>query len=353
MRPFLFFSFAALLVMGYGALSLPTQAGSDQDSAAPRGPAERRQVLSELASDLEANCPSPELGGRYASMLRSNLADGAYDRVTDPTEFGEKVTQDLQSVSPDRHLRIGLKDAFERPRRFPADAPASTRPSGPAGLEEAKMFGDVAYLRFNLFPDEPPSAEQARSFLLAHAAAKAVIIDSRPNRGGGLTVMNAILPLLYAEKAVQVRMDRRASTEAVLAPEEDPTLVRQPSPATVVSYDHVIEPDAHETRLQHVPVYYLTSRRTASAAEHLAMAFKRNHRATLIGETTAGANHFGETMPLGERFLAFIPQGRSYDPATGEDWEGRGIAPDKQVPADEALNEALAEAKAAGATPDR
>nr|QQZ49553.1 hypothetical protein JKL49_21835 [Phenylobacterium glaciei] len=45
-------------------------------------------------------------------------------------------------------------------------------------------------------------------------------------------------------------------------------------------------PDKGETRLQKVPVYYLTSRRSASAAEHLALAFKRTHRATLVGETT-------------------------------------------------------------------
>ena len=110
-------------------------------------------------------------------------------------------------------------------------------------------------------------------------------------------------------------------------------------------------PDAKERRLQHVPVYYLTSHITASAAEALALAFKRTHRAVLVGETTRGAGHFGGVIPIGKRFAAFIPVGRTYDPDTNWDWEGKGVAPDVAVPADQALDKALELARAAGAHP--
>lgn len=110
-------------------------------------------------------------------------------------------------------------------------------------------------------------------------------------------------------------------------------------------------PDMVETRLQSTPVYYLTSRRTASAAEHLAMAFKRTHRATLIGEKTAGAGHFGGVEDIGNRFAAFIPVGRTYDPDDGWGWEGHGITPDITTHADEALSMALDLAARAGAHP--
>ena len=39
----------------------------------------------------------------------------------------------------------------------------------------------------------------------------------------------------------------------------------------------------------------------------------------------------------------FLPVGRTYDPATGRDWEGVGIEPDVDVPADQALQAALAD----------
>jgi C-terminal processing protease CtpA/Prc len=81
------------------------------------------------------------------------------------------------------------------------------------------------------------------------------------------------------------------------------------------------------------------------------MAFKHTRRALVIGETTAGYGHYGAFQPIGERFVAFIPVGRTYDPDTNADWEGVGVTPDVAVPADHALDEALRRAKAAGAHP--
>jgi C-terminal processing protease CtpA/Prc len=222
-----------------------------------------------------------------------------------------------------------------------ADAPQSVRPRGPEGLEEARMIGEVAYLRFNMLPIAPGSGDAARAFLLAHADAKAVIIDARPLRGGGEPVMDALLPLFYAQPTKLLRLDMRAS-----GPDDDgeptPAMVRQPAPAGIIRFDHQVTPDSAETRLRRTPVYYLTSRRTASAGEHLALALKRTGRATLIGETTAGAGHFGWIAPLPNGFAGFVPIGRTYDPDTGFDWEGRGVTPDVEVPADAALDEALA-----------
>ena len=77
------------------------------------------------------------------------------------------------------------------------------------------------------------------------------------------------------------------------------------------------------------------------AIEHFALAMKRTGRATLIGEATAGAGHFGGMLPLNDNFAAFIPVGRTFDPDTGEGWEGRGVSPDVEVPVADALVEAL------------
>jgi hypothetical protein len=342
---------ALALMFSAAAPAMAQPASAAAATQAPVDAAERRQVVGELAKALEANFVFPEVGARYAAMLRANLAGGAYDGLTDPVAFGDKVTADLQAVAKDGHLRLATEAAFQVRRPPPADVPMSARPNGPPGLEEARMIGDVAYLRFNEFPEEPATAQAARAFLLAHADAKAVVIDARPHRGGGLGVMDAILPLLYAKTTHLVRMDTRAAIDDSGPMRDGPTLVRQPSAPTVVSRDHVVIPDGAEKRLRHAPVYYLTSRRTASAAEHLALVFKRTHRATLVGETTRGAGHYGGVQSIGARFAAFIPVGRTYDPDTGWDWEGKGVAPDVAVTSDQALDEALRLAKAAGAHP--
>lgn len=346
MRRLLFLAVSALAICSTAAQGQPAPSppAAATPAPTPMDAAERRAVVEDLAGKLASDFVFPQVAARYAAMLRANLADGAYDGLTDPNAFADKVTADLQAVSADGHLRLALKDTFGRRRPPPADAPASARASGPAGLEEAKMIGTVAYLRFNEFPDEPATADAARAFLLAHADATAVIIDARPHRGGGLGVMDAILPLLYANPTHLVRMDTRASVEAERGGPPGGHLERQPSSPDIVSRDHVVTPDPHERRLQTRPVYYLTSRRTASAAEHLALAFKRTHRAVLIGETTRGAGHYGGVVPIGARFAAFVPVGRTYDPDTNWDWEGKGVTPDIATPADDALDTALKEA---------
>jgi C-terminal processing protease CtpA/Prc len=73
----------------------------------------------------------------------------------------------------------------------------------------------------------------------------------------------------------------------------------------------------------------------------MTLALKHTHRATIVGEPTAGADHYGGEEKIGDRFSAFIPVGRSSDPNTGKDWEGVGIEPDVAVPAEQALTEAL------------
>lgn len=344
---------AALALAGPAAAQPAPTPAPAAEAAAPTTAAERRAVIEELATTLQRDYVFADAGAKYAAMLRANLAAGAYDSLSDPTAFGDKVTADLQAVAKDGHLRLAPAAAFETRRPAPAGMPASTIPSGPPGLEETRMIGDVAYLRYNQFTGDPDGIAKARGFLLSHADARAVIIDARPHRGGGLGEMDALLPLLYPQKTALVRMEVAASLDDTGPVRDGATLlpVKASSP-THVAHDHTITPDKTETRLQHVPVYYLVSRRSASAAEHLALAFKRTHRATLIGETTRGAGHFGGLQPIaGGRFAAFVPVGRTYDPDTGWDWEGKGVTPDVAVPADDALAEALKRAREAGAHP--
>jgi C-terminal processing protease CtpA/Prc len=307
---------------------------------------EQRATLEDLAQQLQDNFVFPDVADRYAAMLRANAKSGAYADATDPKAFAVRVTADLQAVAKDGHLRVTIAEE----RGLPADL--RTKEAAPKvdsmGLEETKMIGDVAYLRFTLFPEDPKVAAAARDFLLAHQDAKTVIIDARGHHGGGLSVMDAFLPLLYAAPTMLVRMDTRASA-AGDEPLPFKSLRLQPSPKTVVRADQYVVPDAQHAGLQHVPVYYLTSSHTASAAEHLAFALKRTHRAVLVGETTRGAGHYGGVIPIGKRFAAFIPVGRTYDPDTNLDWEGVGVKPDVDVPADQALDKALQLAKAAGA----
>jgi hypothetical protein len=318
-----------------------------------------------LADLLETGYVIPEIGKRYAAMLRQKAAAGAYKQIADPAELGERLTADLLAVSPDRHLRVvpaTMLGPNDRPQPRPADgakpqppaapprAPAGPRPPRRAPIEDAGWIAkDVAYIRFTEFPDDPDIAAASDRFMREHASAKAVIVDCRYNGGGGVAQMNAILPYLFAKPAVLVQMEMVESiAKARGNPFAEDAFMRPASGAApgIVRTEHYVVPKADETRLFGAKVFYLVSGRTASAAEHLALAFKHTGRATLIGETTAGANHFGGFEPIGGGLVVFLPVGRTIDPATGKDWEGTGIVPDVAVAPTLALQEAL---KRAGA----
>ncbi len=307
---------------------------------APAPAAERRAVVETLAERLTEDFVFPEIGARYAALLRKRLAAGAYDGIADPKAFAERLTADLQAEYKEGHLRVAPPGQSLLAPRNPG-APAAKEP--PRGVEEARWIADgVAYIRFNMFPGDAATVDRVRQFMEAHATARALIIDVRPHRGGGMQEMNVMLPYLYARPTALVQMDTRAAVAAAgRAPTATgPTLRAVASPPTIVRREHFVTP-GKATALRRAKIFYLTSKRTASAAEHLALAFKRTGRATLIGETTRGAGHYGSFADLGGGYTAFVPVGRTFDPTTGKGWEATGVTPDIAVPAEQALDEAL------------
>ena len=219
------------------ALLLTAAPAAAQDGAPPRPAAppasstaftaaDRRQAVQSLADPLEQQYVIPKTGRLYAARLRYQLAAGAYDGLADRSVFAARVTADVQAVAPDAHLRVRVGE----PPVPTALAGQGATDMAADGLEEARMMGSVAYMRFSVLPQDPKAAAAARAFLVAHADAKAVIIDARGLRGGGQPVMDALFPLFYAKPTTLVRMDTRAAAAAGDGFEWGPTLIRRPGP---------------------------------------------------------------------------------------------------------------------------
>jgi C-terminal processing protease CtpA/Prc len=250
------------------------------------------------------------------------------------------VTNDLQAVHKDRHLRLLA------PR--PGDIGRQIRRGLPPGLKAISKSGwladGVAYIRFELFPGDEQTLAELRKFIDDHKGAKTLIIDARTHRGGGPEEMDVLFPQLFAEESALVGMDTRLAVEQRRGGPPagaDQFMRKTAGPEGVVRRLHYAVPAKDQGGLAKAKVYLLTSKRTGSAGEHLSLALKRTKRATLIGESTAGAGHYGGIVPLGYGYAAFIPVGRSFDPDTNQGWEGTGVKPDIEVPADQALDEAL------------
>ena len=339
-----------LILAGAACLSAPLLAQSAAKAAEGKAEvakaafdkADAEKTVADLATALGENFVFPEAGERYAAMLRANLAAGKYASFPDAEAFAKQVTDDLQAVHKDGHLRLRVAPADRR--EGAQRGPNSGSPEASAVAKAGWLAEGVAYIDFRGFPGNEATLADVRKFLAEHGDAKTLIIDARRNGGGGLAEMNLIFAEIFAKPTTLVTMDiRQAVEERHGTPfgADDPLLRKVAGPATIIRREHLVVPAAKQGPLKNAKVYLLTSKKTFSAAEHLSLSLKRTHRATLVGEATGGGAHFGGMAPMGKGYAAFIPVGRTFDPDTGKSWEGTGVAPDVAVAADKALDEAL------------
>jgi hypothetical protein len=343
---------AALLLAG-GAASLPAQTAAPSP-APPVRPAppeagialeagEGRAVAQKLADALVARFVDRAAAEDYAAMLKKNAAAGRYDSGT-RADLAKLMTDDLLAVHKDGHLHVMLA-----PPPRAAGASGEERRGPPANwpplIQSAKTIAPgIGYIRFTAFMGTDEEMAGVRKWLAENRDDKVLIFDLRNHHGGGLDEQDAIFSYLYAEKTPLVKMaisrdiyDNRGSPL-----DAGPTLVfAAEGDKMVATHSALPGPD---TPLRQAKVYLLVSNRTASAAEHFSLALKSTGRATLIGEATAGANHFGGPEPLNDHFAVWMPVGRTYDIRTGKDWEGAGIEPDIAANPKQALVVALEKA---------
>jgi hypothetical protein len=306
---------------------------------------------------LEADYLYPETGKAYAARVRKQAASGAYDKLNGRA-LADALTLDLLAVQDDSHLRVRFgarmmtapmvgPDGSGGPSTTGPMPPGPSAPSGPRSMspamEEAGWIAPgIAYVRFNEFPPDPAVTENVRTFLRDHASATTLIFDLRTNRGGGPAQMELIFPLLFDKPTRLCGMATRAGVER-FGPIAGPNMRKVEGEPGFVTLEYWVTPGA-ASPLQQARVFVLTSPATGSAGEQFAAALKWTGRATLIGASTAGANHFGSMEPVGGGLTLFVPVGRTFNPADGKDWEGTGISPDIVVAPEQALAVALVRA---------
>jgi len=348
MRNLISVAIVAAAAVGIPATIASAQSTPTAPAAKPSPPAENaialeagegRTVASKLADELVKSFVFTDQAKAYAAMLRKNAADGRYDNGT-RGELAKLMTDDLLAVHKDGHLHLEVASAE-------SEAPGANR--GPRGMppliQSAKTIAPgIGYIRFTAFAGKDDEVAAVRKWLADNKDAKTLIFDLRNHHGGGLKEQDAIFASIFAKQTPLVTMalaksvyDTRGSMFGNV-----PTLHFAAEGDKMVGTHEAIPGEA--TPLRKAKVYLLVSNKTASAAEHFSLAMKSTGRGTLIGEATAGANHFGGPAELNDHFNVWMPVGRTYDVKTGKDWEGAGVAPDIAVDPTQALVVALEKA---------
>ncbi len=290
---------------------------------------ERAEILGEIAIQLRQGYVFADEGAAFADAIARDLAAGRFEDYERLDAFAAAVGDYLFELSNDKHLRVwGAATPAAREVDTASDhRPARrTRPTGGGASHGFQSYerldGDIAYIDLRSFSGDPDSKSAADEAMTALAGAEALILDLRRNRGGSPFMVRYLSGFLFAEPTHLASTMMRDWDE----PAERWTL--QEGLPTRAFVD--------------TPVYVLTSRGTFSAAESFTFGLKINDRITQVGERTGGGGHWGSVVTVGDGLEMFLPQGRTYDPATGLGWEAEGLEPDIEVPTDEALDAALA-----------
>jgi C-terminal processing protease CtpA/Prc len=301
------FRIAAALAASLATLALA------QSPSAPVAADERAAVVEAAIATLERSYVYPEVARRMAEMLRERA--GEYATIEGAGPLARKLTDDLQGLSRDKHLRVFAGD-------LPAARAHHAPPANQGFGKVERLPGNIGYVEVSSFLGRGPEAARAAAEAMSAVAdADALIFDVRRNGGGNPETVAMLSSYLFE------------------APVHLNSLYWREGDRTDEFWTSRTVQGRHFG--QSKPVFVLTSKRTFSGAEEFSYNLKNLKRATLVGETTGGGAHPGAIRRLTDRFSMFVPTGRAVSPITGTNWEGTGVAPDVEVPAEEALKKAL------------
>jgi retinol-binding protein 3 len=234
----------------------------------------------------------------------------------------------LREISHDKH--VSLNYSYKPvPVRQEGAGPTTEERQGLRNYGEAinygferveRLPGNIGYIRLNLFFPTEYGGDTAVAVMKFVAGTEALIIDLRGNDGGHPNMIALLASYLFSDEPVQLSGIFQRKTNAV--------------------HQYWTMPYIPGERYVGKEVYILTSKRTFSGGEAFAYDLKNLKRATIVGETTEGAANPRDVYRINEHFWMGIPNARPISPITQTNWEGTGVQPDVEVPAELALKTA-------------
>jgi hypothetical protein len=285
--------------------------------------ATRARVIDGAVASLNEFYVYAEAAKKMEEALRTRQKRGEYDAIQDAEAFAAVLTDHLQQVSHDKHLRVNFFPAVlpkDEPGRNP-DAQARMRAQMERNncfFEKAELLSlNIGYLKFNAFPDPEVCGPTAIAAMNFFGNVDAMIFDLRGNGGGDPKMVALISTYLFSEPThLNDLYNRKEDT----------------------STQYWTLPYVPGKRLTGKPVFVLISKRTFSGAEEFTYNLKNLKRATIIGEPTGGGAHPVSGHRIDDHFMIGVPFARAVNPISKTNWEGTGVEPDVKVSANEALD---------------
>ncbi len=282
-------------------------------------------ISSLIDAALEQLCSRyvfPDKAAAAAEVIRSRDYSGLSEE-----ELCEKFTADLFELCADKHLRLRVRTPeLQAGGRSEEAAEAAwreyLRTTNYRIARVERLDGNVGYLDLRGVPDPAHGAKAMAAAMELVNNTDALIVDLRKNRGGSPD--GVIFWCSYFFKDAETHLN---------------SIYDGKTKQTKQYWSLAWVPGS---RYLDKPVYVLISDFTFSAGEELCYNLQAQKRAILIGQTTRGGAHPTDSFPLSDTVEITVPVARSINPVTGTNWEGVGVVPDIEIPAEQAFDTAYA-----------
>jgi hypothetical protein len=316
----------------------PGPAAPVTESDLPRDPGSAPTVVSDTRDHLIASVANllnlhyfdRDIGWQLAAGILAHQKDGHYDSADTWPELVDRLNRHIHEAGQAAGVAPGafVADVAYSERSMPLTPPmlgAEAREERSERLREQNclferaetLAENIGYLKVNGFADPSVCIGTASRIMSGLNAVDALIVDLRDNGGGMGEVALHLAGYLFDRP--QLFYDPRENSRV-------PQFTSSP---------------INDSNLVDTPVYLLTSSKTQSAAEYFVYNMKMLHRATVVGERTAGEQHSGRFFQINDHFgmrIQAMPAPKNPFPIKG--WERIGIMPDVSVPSVDALDEA-------------
>lgn len=322
------FTFAVLLTF-IGLLFTPGFTLGQNEAGAKIDNKEKQQVIDSIMLFMADYYVFPDVGKEMGDYLQKRLKTGEYDKINDYMEFGATLSEDLQSVSNDKHIGVRYapemiaminKAEEDENNKELEDLEKRQAEYSNYNFKEIKVLpGNIGYLKFNSFMHASESGATAVAAMNFLAHTDALIIDLRDNGGGSPSLIQLITSYFF--EGVE-------HLNSFYIREGDQT------------HQFWTLPYAPGPKMLDTELFILTSSGTFSGAEEFTYNLKNMERATVVGETTGGGAHPVSRYLINDNYMVSVPFGRAINPITNSNWEGTGIEPDVKTSRAEAFDKA-------------
>ncbi len=278
----------------------------------------RTAVIEGAIRALNENYIFLETAKQMEQALHARMQRKEYDALTSARTFANTLTQHLQEVSRDKHLRV--RYSFESLPEFKSEEDSPSEHAFQRqvnfGFDRVeRLRGNVGYIDLRGFMDAEAGSATVAAAMNFLANTDALIFDLRQNGGGEPEMVALISSYLFGQPThlndLYSRFDNR----------------------TQEFWTHA---NVSGARYLNKEVYVLTSRYTFSAGEEFTYNLKNLKRATIVGEVTGGGAHPTRPHRIHDHFSIGVPFARAINPITKTNWEGLGVHPEVAVPREQA-----------------